>query len=179
MLNPVDISGSDHQNDIAIAQPILSSGLEEVKGRDEGGREALAGDAFRKSLCDSDLGVEELFPRSEDGGNQDFVGVVETGGELIQELFGAGGLMGLEKDADPGVWEFFPDGAERHPDGGGVVGVVVDPSDAVAEGDFFIPTADSLEVGEGLSQQRGRDFEVVSDGDGGERVFDVMTTGNF
>jgi len=101
MLNPVDISGSDHQNDISVAQPILSSGPEEVKGIDESGGGTVEGDSFRKSLRDRGLG-RGVFSRSEDGGDQDIVGIGKTVGELLQKVFRTVGLVGLEEDSDTG-----------------------------------------------------------------------------
>lgn len=102
MLNPVDIAGSDHQNDIAISQPILSSGPEEVKGIDESGGGAVEGDSFRKSLRDRGLGRGGVFSGAENGGDQDIVGLGKTVGKLLQKVFRTVGLVGLEEDPDVG-----------------------------------------------------------------------------
>ena len=85
-----------------------------------------------------------------DVGDDDDVGTLETGGELVEKKAGSAVLMGLE-DADESAGRFFvgAKGAEGGVDFGGVVPVVVVDGDVSARhvsfAEFLHPSIDTRE----------------------------------
>ncbi len=97
--------------------------------------------------------------------DDDDVGGTEADGELVEEVSGAGVLVGLE-DADESPGRFVvAEGAEGGVDFGGVVSVVVDDTESPAGGE--LPGADALHA----SVEAGEMFEGVGDvGPGGAEL---------
>ncbi len=114
-----------------------------------------------------------------DVGDDDFVGVVEAGGELVEEFVGAAVLVGLENGEDFGLWAvFFAEGFEGCADFGGMVGVVVVKVGVAAEAFVFHAAPSALEGFERFFCGGVRDFEKIGGLAGGGGVFEIVLAGN-
>src|SRR5690606_31882883 len=112
-----------------------------------------------------------------DVGQHEDVGVVEGAGEVVGEVARAAVEVGLEDGHDAALGPALRGGGQRGGDLGGVVRVVVH-DERVARGALDLEAA----VHAGVLRQRAGDgrerhVQLQPDGDGGERIADVVEAG--
>ncbi len=102
---------------------------------------------FGDEVLDADFGnIGGGVADAVDVGDDDFVGVVEAGGELVEEFVGAAILVGLEDGENFGFGAvFFAKGFEGRADFGGMMRVVVVKVGVVAEAFVFHAAPSALE----------------------------------